>query len=153
MARDWATTLFRTSYNGVPFWVESEAAEGGRRLVIHEIAGSDQSSIEDFGAVTGQYSVTAYTVGDTADVACAALIAALSAGGSGVVVLPVDGAVNVWPQRWTRNRAKDRMGFFAIDITLVAASQPGGYALGIGMIASAFATGLSAAASTLGKAF
>lgn len=151
--RDWASTLFPTSYDGVPFWVETETAEGGRRLVIHEIAGSDVAVIEDFGGSSGLYSVTAYTIGDTADIACAALIAALSAGGQGLVILPADGPVMVWPRDWRRSREKDREGHFAIEITFVAPTSLTGYALAIGMIANAFAAGLGAAASALGRAF
>lgn len=153
MARDWATTLFRTSYNGVPFWVEADDLSGGRRLVKHQVAGSDDVRIEDFGGLPSEFSITAYTVGDAADVECLALVSALEAGGSGIMLMAADGPVVVWPERWRRNRARDRMGYFALDISVTRGSVAGGYALGIGMIASAFAAGLTAATSALGSAF
>lgn len=153
MDRDWATTLFPASYNGVPFWVEAETGEGGRRLVKHKMAGSDDIKIEDFGSEGSGFSITAYTIGDNADTASAALIAALDQGGPGVLVLPADGVKTVYPERWTRQRSRDRMGYFALEITVSVDSTGGGYALGIGMIANAFGAGIAAAAVAFGGAF
>ena len=153
MARDWATTLFPSSFAGVPFWVEADDIAGRKRLVIHDVAGSDRAAKENFGLSPDTFTITAYTVGDTADMACAALVAALKTNDSGIMIMPAEGPVVVWPEQWRRSRSRDRMGYFALDISFVGDDPAAGYSLDLSAIASAFASGLVAASAAFGSTF
>ena len=117
--RDWRKTLYPAAFRGVPFHVEIEDGQGGRRLSISPIAYAESSVIEDMGRKAGTWQITAYTVGDAADLAAKALIAALDAKGPGLAVLPMIGPRMARVDSWGFSRAKYRHGYVAIDIALV----------------------------------
>ncbi len=109
--------------------------------------------IEDFGGLPSEFSITAYTVGDAADIECLALVSALEAGGSGIMLMAADGYCYRLAGALAAQPRPRPHGLFRPRHFRNTRSVRGGYALGIGMIASAFAAGLSSAATALGKAF
>src|SRR3712207_727954 len=88
--RDWTKTLRPASFRGVPFHVESEGlAGGGRHVAVHEYVRSEEIQTEDMGRKATRYRVTAYIANEIADMHAAALVAALTQPGPGMLMLPI----------------------------------------------------------------
>jgi prophage DNA circulation protein len=121
--RDWTKTLRPASFRGVPFKVETEGlAGGGRHVAVHEYVRSEEISTEDMGRKAKRYRVSAYIANDLADVHGAALVAALTQPGSGTLMLPVLGPVEVMISGdISTNHSKDRLGYIGIDFEAVEA--------------------------------
>lgn len=153
--RDWMNTLRRASFRGVPFWVESDGPEVGRRVAVHEISGGEVSVTEDMGSLRSAPTfVSAYVVGDLADAAGLALEAACAAPGASLLILPMDPGRMMHCLSCRRSRYRDRMGFVAYDIDFVAAGSGGGFAAtGIGSLRDVFSSGVAAAAADLATLF
>ena len=85
----WRDRLLAGSFRGAGFSIEShDSKAGGRRLHVHEYPGRDDPYAEDLGAVTGDFEVNAFVLGDDYDRQRDALIRACNAPGSGVLVHP-----------------------------------------------------------------
>jgi hypothetical protein len=121
--RDWIATLWRASYKGIPFFFESDDEEGGRTLKIHEYPNSDNYDIEDMGQGPRYYSGSAYVTGDAADIQAGALTAALSSPGTGTLVIPTLGPVQVQAMPWRRSSHKDKLGYIAFSVKFVRQSN------------------------------
>jgi prophage DNA circulation protein len=121
--RDWTKTLRPASFRGVPFKVETEGlAGGGRHVAVHEYVRSEEIQTEDMGRKANRYRVTAYIANDLADVHGAALVAALTQPGSGMLMLPMLGPVEVRISGdISTNHSKDRLGYVGFDFEAVEA--------------------------------
>jgi prophage DNA circulation protein len=98
----WIDDLDDASFRGVAFQVEKLTLRGGRRLANHQYPKRDKPKSEDLGSKQRQYTFTAYVIGtdgvfDMRD----QLIAALDAGGSGLLIHPTYGQLQVMPDDWT----------------------------------------------------
>lgn len=121
--RDWTQTLRPASFRGVPFKVETEGlAGGGRHVAIHEYVRSEEVWAEDMGRKANRYRVTAYIANDLADAHGAALVAALTQPGSGMLMLPMLGPVEVMISGdINTNHSRDRLGYVGFDFEAVEA--------------------------------
>lgn len=119
MGRNWLTSLWRTSYKGAAFWVETTTEEGGRRIVIHEFPMRDTPFLEDLGERYREFTLTAYVASDKADSEAAALLSVCGTRGPGVLVLPTQGPVTVRCTNFGREFSKDRMGYEAHSLKFV----------------------------------
>ncbi|EFL88277.1 DNA circularization N-terminal domain-containing protein [Ahrensia sp. R2A130] len=141
----WETSLRRGSFRGVPFFMESEAPQGGRRVAVHDIAYGENAITEDFGRKTPNYSLTVYTTGaDRFAASALALSGALDAPGAATIVMPVMGAQLVRCLTWGFNVDKRRLGYVGFDIECVPAgvpSVPFAPALGFSGVEAVFKTG------------
>lgn len=151
--RDWAKTLRRASYRGVPFWVDMEELTGGKRLARHEYAGGRTTYLEEMGLATAAYDVTAYLIGDLSDVQAKALEVACNAAGPGRLVLPMDGGQLAYVEGFRRSRFKDQCGYIAFGFTAVPVSNTPGTVLGIGDVTVAVLGNLAAASAAFGGFF
>ncbi|NGO64192.1 hypothetical protein G6N76_10935 [Rhizobium daejeonense] len=151
--RDWAKTLRRASYRGVPFWVDMDEFSGGKRLARHEYAGGRTTYLEEMGLATPAYDVTAYLVGDLSDVQAKALEAACNAAGPGRLVLPMDGGQLAYVEGFRRSRFKDQRGYIAFAFTAIPAGNMPGAILGVGDVTAAVLGTLSLAAAAFGGFF
>jgi prophage DNA circulation protein len=61
---DYRDTLHPASFRGVPFVVNSDESEGGRKTIRHEYVNSDFPYIEDLGKAAKEFSVEAMVVGN-----------------------------------------------------------------------------------------
>lgn len=122
--RDWTKALRAASFRGVPFRVDVEQAEGARRLSISPIAYAETSVIEDMGREPRIVSLSAYVVGDTADAAALALVAALDASGAALLALPMLAPMRARVQSWRLAREKYRGGYVAFDVQFVEEGLP-----------------------------
>lgn len=122
--RDWLKAFRPASFRGVPFFVESENAEGGRRVAVSPIAYSDLHVTEDMGGDVRRFSLSAYVAGDRADAAARGFTAALNAPGAATLILPMSGPVLVRVPRWSVSRELTRAGYVGFQIDFVAAGLP-----------------------------
>lgn len=135
--RDWAKTLRRASFRGVPFWVETDGLSGGKRLALHEYAGGRHTVVEELGLMTSAFDVTMYVVSDLADLEAKVLTAAFQADGPGYLVLPIDGGMLATAQAFRRSRDKSRNGYIAFDVTFIPFFNDGGLVLSIANVSLA----------------
>jgi hypothetical protein len=126
--RDWMRTLSGASYKGVPFYVQTHGLTSGRRLVVHQFPNRDTPFVEDLGAESRSYKVTAYLVGDDADAVAVSFQTLLNARGHGQLNLPLlENPVPAHVKSWTRSFDKDKLGFIAFEIEFVREGAPGAF--------------------------
>lgn len=119
IARDWLKSLWKTSYKGAPFWVETDSENGSRRIVIHEFPMRDYPYLEDLGEGKREFTVMAYVASDHADSESKTLMAQCATRGTGIMVLPTAGPVLVRCLEFTRKFEKDRLGYLAHELKFV----------------------------------
>jgi prophage DNA circulation protein len=151
--RDWAKTLRRGSYRGVPFWVEYDDHSFGKRLAIHEYAGGQTSYIEEMGLATSAFDVTAYLAGDAADLQARALAAACMTPGPGLLTLPTVSGSLAYVESGRRLFEKDRLGYIAFGFRAVPVSNTAGAVPGVGDVLSAVTVNFNIAASGFARLF
>lgn len=99
----WRSRLQAASFRGVPFEVDNEEAEFGRRVQVHEYPNRDKPFTEDLGRATRRITINAYLIGDDYPEKRDRLIAAAEAEGAATLVHPyygemkgnVDGTIRV----------------------------------------------------------
>jgi prophage DNA circulation protein len=124
--RDWTRTLRRASFRGVPFHVESEGLTAGRNIAVHEYVRSEEIRAEDMGRKATRYRITAYIANDLADVHGAVLVAALTQPGSGMLVLPMLGPVEVMiSSDISTTHDKERLGYVGFEFEAVESGSGG----------------------------
>jgi prophage DNA circulation protein len=123
--RDWLTTLYPASYKGVPFWVERDSMETGRRLDVTEIPNSDIPFIEDLGARQQPIDINGYFIGDVSDVQMTALEAVCGQAGAGPLVMPAQGPLTARCQHIKRDRLRDKMGRFGFNAVFILDPRSG----------------------------
>lgn len=121
--RDWSAAFRRASFRGVPFWVDEDGPEYGRRVAVHNIVGGELPVTEDLGRTATAFRIRAYVVSDTADAEGWALEAACSSPGASLLAMPMDPARMVHCTGCTRSRSKDRNGYIAYDLSFVVAGS------------------------------
>ena len=110
--------LRSASFRGVPFFIENDSIEYGRRILVHEFYGRDAAT-EDLGPKTIKFKATAYVVSDTASAQKDALVAACNTEGPATLQLPAETPVQVVCDGCTRQFNKDKLGYFAFELTFV----------------------------------
>lgn len=153
MARDWIKTLRTANFRGVAFHVEADTHDGGKRLGLHEYAGGYSTLVEEMGAATERFSVTAYLTSDTADAQVAALRAACMAPGSGLLRLPTEAGRLVYIEDFSRLRERDRMGYIAFGFTAVPMGGMGVAAIGLGNVNVSFQADFELASASFSVMF
>lgn len=117
--RNWLKAFRPASFRGAPFHVDIEEAQGARRLSVSPIAYAETSVIEDMGRSPSTWSLTAYTVGDTADAEALALMAAFDAKGPSPLVLPMIGPRMARVTEWSLSRERQIAGYVAFSVSLI----------------------------------
>jgi prophage DNA circulation protein len=117
--RDWTVTLNPASFRGVPFWIERDSQETGRRLDVVEIPAADAPIIEDLGARQQPVEIAGYFVGDVSDAQMTTLEAACNQAGPGVLVMPAQGPLTARCHHIKRDRMRDKMGYFGFQAAFV----------------------------------
>lgn len=91
----WRDDLQDASFRGVPFEVDNADGDFGRRVVIHEYPQQDEIETEDLGRMARRFALDGYVIGANYFGARDALMAALDQPGSGELVHPYYGRVEV----------------------------------------------------------
>ncbi|MEO3997179.1 DNA circularization N-terminal domain-containing protein [Mesorhizobium sp. CAU 1732] len=148
--RDWQRSLRRASFRGVPFWVESDGNETGRRVAVHEVSGGDTIITEDMGRRARSVYVSAYVIGDVADGKGHAIEAACVAPNAALLVLPIDPARSMHCLSCRRARYRDRAGYIAYDLEFVESGAGGPLgSSGLGSMRDIFSAGAAAVVTAL----
>lgn len=119
--------LIGASFRGVPFFIESVEASGGRRAVVHEFPLRDDPFVEDLGRMARGFRVDGYVIGDDYLVRKEALLAALEdVAGPGELVLPHHGVKRAICLRYgERNtRVDGGVAIVAIDFAETPTQAP-----------------------------
>lgn len=117
----WREDLRPASFRGVEFKVESHDFETGRRGPDHEFAQRDQPYAEDTGRKARQYSVTAYILGSDYFADRDALIAACEKEGSGELIHPYYGRLDVVCRSCKVRESSRDGGFVAFTMSFAEA--------------------------------
>jgi prophage DNA circulation protein len=119
--RDWSATLWPASFKGVPFFFESDDEAGGRAVKVHEFPNRDDPFIEDLGQKARYFAGTAYVTGDDADAQAITFAEMLASAGSGTLVIPIRGPLQVNALPFKRTSSKDKFGYIAFSVRFVRA--------------------------------
>lgn len=92
---NWRDQLRPASFRGVPFHALSDSATFGRRTVLHEYPFRDLPYVEDMGRRAREIRVVGFVIGDDFMVQRDAMIEAIEQAGSGKLVHPQYGELNV----------------------------------------------------------
>lgn len=114
----WRKQLQPASFRGVAFHVKGADSEVGRRTVLHEYPQRDEPFSEDMGRKARGFKVEAIVIGPDYFKARDALIEALEAKGSGVLVHPYYGRRTVAlasPARISESPDEGGMARFSLD--------------------------------------
>lgn len=117
--RNWPQTLNSASFRGVPFWIERDNMETGRRLDVVDIPAAESPIIEDLGARQQPIEIAGYVIGDVSDAQMTALEAVCNQAGPGVLVMPAQGPLTARCQHIKRDRMRDKMGYFGFQAAFV----------------------------------
>ena len=97
MSELWKARLLPGSFRGVPFFIASHEAGGGRHSKKHEPPDRDSGFSEDIGKKTPDFKIEAHVLGDNYFFIRDALIKVMESGGSGLLVHPYLGIKSVQP--------------------------------------------------------
>lgn len=104
--------LFPASYNFIPFNATAGTRIGGRKTVKHNIPNSDIQVIEDLGKKTPEYHLSAILPGPLFRVRRTALLLALEADISGLLIHPNYGPVlNVSVKSYEITESMEYIGY------------------------------------------
>jgi prophage DNA circulation protein len=122
----WRAKLLPASYNGVPFHVEQQARNSGRRIVLHEYPKRDSPYAEDMGKHAIRYNITGYIVGPTYFINKMALIAVLESASGGVLIDPYLGfPLLAVCERYSVTETRERGGYCTFEMVFAQAGTPG----------------------------
>lgn len=149
--RNWSSALWPASWNGFPFYVETEGRPAMRRIVAHELPMCDTPFLQDLGQGARKLTVDAYLASDTADLDALALEALLTEGGSGQLVLPTGGPIMARPLEWHPQYKLSQHGMMGFTITFY--EDLGGSAVSIGDFLGATVFALTEGLGPIAAAF
>ncbi len=118
-----AEKLRNASFRGVPFFVEQADRTAGRRTQTHEYPQRDDPYIEDLGRARREFNLTAFVVGADYIAAADKLLEACEMAGSGTLVHPWLGSMEVTLQTPARASYSKALGQATIDMSFVEAGK------------------------------
>ena len=117
----WKDDLYDASFRGVMFEVAATVDSYTKSIAQHQAPYSDDADIEDMGLEPRQISVEAMYSGEDYLVWTNALEAALAATGSGELIHPVYGILEVQVVSWEVNHNTENVDFCSISIKFIKA--------------------------------
>ena len=109
------------SFRGIPFEVTASGLKIGRRTVVHEYPQKDQPFVEDLGRATRQITLTAFVIGDDYIAQAQSLMAELEAPGSGTLIHPWLGEMEVTITSISELKFDAALGVASVVITATEA--------------------------------
>ncbi|WP_188260875.1 DNA circularization protein [Azospirillum tabaci] len=120
----WRDQLRPASFRGVPFKVDSDDLTAGRRVQLHEYPQRDKPYAEDLGRATRKITLTAYVIGPDYMAQRGRLLAALEEAGSGELVHPQYGTLQVVADGECRvAHSRDEGGLCRFSLSFVEAGE------------------------------
>jgi len=106
------------SLRGIPFLVEGDALDFGRRIITHEFPGRDEPGHEDQGASVDRFDITAIIAGGDFLSRAEALEMAIRKPGSANLMHPHLGEISVIIHNATRSHASNAVGEIRFTIQM-----------------------------------
>lgn len=119
----WQENLQKATFRGVAFEVESDSGKFGRRVQTHEYPQRDKPFTEDLGRATRELSISAFVIGPEYMVQRDALLAALEAPGSGMLVHPWYGQLQVNVKEVSVSHGREKGGMCEFSLVFVEAGE------------------------------
>ena len=119
----WFTQLQPASWRGIPFVVERDEGEFGRRIAEHEYPFRDTIWPEDLGRAPRRIEVSGFIIGDDVIAQKERMIAAAEQKGPGILIHPSLGQLTVTLLRLRPVARKDRGRCFELQFSFVEAGQ------------------------------
>jgi prophage DNA circulation protein len=113
--RNWAKSLRRASFRGVPFHVDDEEVRNFLRQAVHEVP-NGMWRIERLGRGPTELSLTGFVASRTADTEGDAVAATFRDDKPGQLVMPMVGPLQARPLSCFRHRSARREGYVALDM-------------------------------------
>ena len=120
----WQDGLLPASFRGIPFFIDSHDAVGGRSAVNHEPPDRESSFAEDMGKMHDGYKITGHLIGDNYFFIRDALIRAMEEKDPGILIHPYLGLIDVQPGKYkfTEDTTEGRICRF--DLNFSEAGDP-----------------------------
>jgi prophage DNA circulation protein len=113
----WQDGYLQASFRGVEFFIDSATEQGGRRLSEDELPERDDSYFQDMGRKNRVFSLSGYVVGDEYYSARDDLVTALEKEGTGTLVHPYRGDLEVRCLNFSTNERTPEGRMCRFDIT------------------------------------
>lgn len=124
--------LVQASFKGVEFSVRSESlTEGGRKTILHEYTNSSERFVEDQGQIPPKFSVTAFVHGENFKANAKRLESALNEKGSGKLILPNFGSVNVYSLPYSKSASQTSVGEIEFELEFAVGRPSAGPSIGL----------------------
>jgi prophage DNA circulation protein len=123
MTSRWLARYKQASFRNVEFFIKAHTVTGGRRLAKHSFPNNDDTYYEDMGLKEKKFTVDAYLVDDDYFEARNNLETALNANGSGQLIHPYRGAIEVFVDDFSLVETTDEGRVVRFSITF-ALAQP-----------------------------
>ena len=121
MAIATGASLLPAFFKGVPFLYLATHTGGGRKFKTFEYPNRDTREVQDLGKLQRSYRITALIQGD--DVTYPILVKlfkeALESEGSGILVHPTDGVVEVFPTPYVMQESFDKIGVATFTLSFL----------------------------------
>ncbi|MDD9911661.1 MAG: DNA circularization N-terminal domain-containing protein [Alphaproteobacteria bacterium] len=119
----WLNSLQKASFRGVSFEIDSATLEGGRRLVEHEFPFQDKPEYEDLGRKAKPIVIEGLVIGDDYFPKRDALEKALEQKGSGQLVHPYRGTLQVVVDSYRLSETTNEGGMARFSMTFKLAED------------------------------
>ena len=111
------------SFRGVPFETQSTTASVGRRVQVHEFPQRDTPYVEDLGRKAREITFTAFVIGVDYINKMQKLIEAIEKPGSGVLIHPWLGKMDVTPQSVSKVKFSSTLRMASVELSFVESGE------------------------------
>lgn len=111
------------SFRGVPFETQSTTASVGRRVQVHEFPQRDTPYVEDMGRKAREITFTAFVIGVDYITRMQKLIEAIEQPGSGVLIHPWLGKMDVTPQSVSKVKFTSALRMASVELSFVESGE------------------------------
>lgn len=119
----WRDQWQKASFRNVEFRFRSAVASVGRRNVVHQYPGRDESFVEDMGRKQREFTIEAFVIGDDYITWRDRLEAACEKNGAGELVHPTRGRMWVAVQDCRATESIDAGGLASYSLTFIEAGE------------------------------
>ena len=118
--------LLQGSFRGVPFLFNANSETGGRKSVTYEFPNRDKRTVSDLGKLLKTYKIKAIVKGEAQAYLenRNQLIQALESAGTGQLIHPIDGTVNVFAKPYKLTETIAKLGYGEFDLEFEATTEP-----------------------------
>lgn len=120
----WQDGLLPASFRGIPFFIDSHDAVGGRNAVNHEPPDRESSFAEDMGKMHDGYRIVGHILGDNYFFIRDALIRAMEEKDPGILIHPYLGLIDVQPGKYKFSEDTTEGRICRFDLNFSEAGDP-----------------------------